>query len=242
MALKVLVIEDDHDISHLLQLHLQDSGFEVHLSHDGTEGFGIASSSLVDLIILDLMLPGMDGLEICRKLRTLSIDIPILMLTARSAEIDRVIGLEIGADDYLTKPFSIRELLARVKALSRRLESISKRARQKEESIQAGELWIELDKRKIMKDGKAIDLTAKEFDLLVHFSKNPGRVYSRSQLLDIVWGYAHEGYEHTVNSHINRLRAKIEKDPAHPNYILTVWGVGYKFSEQEDRSKKPQNV
>lgn len=242
MALKVLVIEDDRDISHLIQLHLRDSGFEVRLSHEGIEGLEIASTSPVDLIILDLMLPGIDGLEICRRLRTQPNYIPILMLTARSAEIDRVIGLEIGADDYLTKPFSIRELLARVKALSRRVESIFKKGGQKEESIKTGELLIQLDKRKIMKAGRSIDLTAKEFDLLVQFAKNPGRVYSRSQLLDLVWGYSHEGYEHTVNSHINRLRAKIEKDPAHPDYILTVWGVGYKFSEPEDWSKEPQNV
>ena len=155
------------------------------------------------------------------------------MLTAKSTELDRVLGLEVGADDYLTKPFSVRELLARVKALFRRMDALGSQVFPGgQNTIQAGDLVIEVEKRKVTLCGRSVDLTAKEFDLLLQFAQHPGQVYTRSQLLDLVWGYAHEGYEHTVNSHINRLRAKIESDPGHPRYILTVWGVGYSFSEE----------
>jgi DNA-binding response OmpR family regulator len=180
------------------------------------------------------MLPGLDGIEICRRLRRRSSYIPILMLTAKSSEMDRVVGLEIGADDYVTKPFSIPELLARVKAIFRRVEELTNDARAHIPAVlMAEDLVIDPAKRSATLKGRSIDLTAKEFDLLLHFARNPGKVYTRSQLLDRVWGYGHDGYEHTVNSHINRLRAKIEKDPAHPVYILTVWGVGYKFVDLE---------
>jgi DNA-binding response OmpR family regulator len=176
------------------------------------------------------MLPDMDGLDVCRELRTRSDYTPILMLTARSGEFDRVLGLELGADDYLTKPFNVRELVARVRAIFRRIERL---AGEREQSSQApldfGALRIDLDKRKVAVDGRAIHLTAREFDLLVQFARNPGRVYTRSQLLDLVWGYTAGSYEHTVNTHINRLRAKIEDDPSNPRYIETVWGVGYRF-------------
>ena len=158
----------------------------------------------------------------------------ILMLTARSSEMDRVLGLEIGADDYVTKPFSIRELLARVKAILRRVEELTDGGGETAPAvIRAADLELDPAKRIARCGGQNVDLTAKEFDLLLHFARNPGKVYTRSQLLDKVWGYGHDGYEHTVNSHINRLRAKIEKDPAHPVYILTVWGVGYKFADSE---------
>ena len=231
---KVLVIEDDQDIAHLVELHLRDLGCDVSLAYDGTTGFRDADSQSYDLVILDLMLSGMDGLELCRRLRTKPTYVPILMLTARSSEMDRVLGLEIGADDYLTKPFSIRELLARVKALFRRMEAAEAQGSPVEqEIIRAGGLVIDAEKRKVTVGGKPVDLTAKEFDLLLHFAKHPGRVYTRSQLLDLVWGYGHEGYEHTVNSHINRLRAKIEEESARPRYILTVWGIGYKFAEED---------
>jgi DNA-binding response OmpR family regulator len=206
----------------------------VDLSFDGTAGLAKAHSDNYDLVILDLMLPGLDGIEICQRLRRKSSYVPILMLTAKSSEMDRVVGLEVGADDYVTKPFSIRELLARVKAIFRRVDELTDGA--KEESlavIRAGNLVIDPMKRSAHIAGRAVDLTAKEFDLLLHFASNPGKVYTRSQLLDIVWGYGHEGYEHTVNSHINRLRAKIEEDPTHPIYVLTVWGVGYKFIDTE---------
>ncbi len=232
---KILLVEDDRDISHLVELHLTDLGYEVDRAYDGKEGLDLATSGRYELIILDLMLPELDGLEICKSLRAASDYTPILMLTARSSEVDRVVGLEIGADDYLTKPFSIQELMARVKAILRRTE-IMKRAGDTSDGdlIETGELTIDLSRRTVTESGTPIHLTAREFDLLYHFVKNPGRVYSRAQLLDQVWGYGYEGYEHTVNSHINRLRGKIEEDPARPRYILTVWGVGYKFAEAQD--------
>jgi DNA-binding response OmpR family regulator len=191
------------------------------------------------LIILDLMLPELEGLELCRRLRARPDYTPILMLTAKSSELDRVVGLELGADDYLTKPFGIRELLARVKALFRRMDAMGASGPSAApERIEIDELIIDVEKRKVSSKHGPVELTAKEFDLLVQFARHPGRVYTRSQLLDLVWGYGHESYQHTVNSHINRLRAKIEKDPAKPRYIMTVWGVGYKFSEPEDRKKE----
>jgi len=238
MSRKILVIEDDRDIAHLVELHLRDLGCEVHMAHDGSAGLEQALSKTYDLIILDLMLPGRDGLDVCRKLRAQPNYTPIMMLTAKSSELDRVLGLEVGADDYLTKPFSIRELVARVKALFRRVESLaSPGSAGASKTIRAGDLAIDVEKRKVTLNGQLAELTAKEFDLLLRFAQNPGRVYTRTQLLDLVWGYAHDGYEHTVNSHINRLRAKIEKDPARPGYILTVWGIGYKFAEPDEREK-----
>ncbi len=236
---KILVVEDDRDIAHLLELHLQDLSYDVVITGDGEAGLRLASDGDFDLIILDLMLPGLDGLEICRRLRTASVHTPILMLTAKSSELDRVLGLELGADDYLTKPFSITELQARVKAILRRVElSARTLAETRSDTIAVNELTIEPSRRTVAIAGADIDLTATEFDLLLHFARNPGRVYSRTQLLDLVWGYGHDGYEHTVNSHINRLRKKIEKDPANADYILTVWGVGYKFiTAQQKRAQ-----
>jgi DNA-binding response OmpR family regulator len=232
MSKNILVIEDNKDLAHLLELHLRDLSYEADLVFDGMTGLAKAEGKHYDLIILDLMLPGLDGLEICRRLRSHSIYTPILILTSRSSELDRVLGLEMGADDYVVKPFSIRELLARVKAIFRRVEGLrSERRHVESDIIRAGDLIINPDKRTITLKNQPVVLTAKEFDLLYHFAKNPGKVYTRAQLLDQVWGYGHEGYEHTVNSHINRLRAKIEGNPAQPQYILTVWGVGYKFAE-----------
>jgi DNA-binding response OmpR family regulator len=241
MSKSVLVVEDDREIASLIELHLHDLGCEVRLAHDGETGLEEALKQPFALVILDLMLPGLEGLEICRRLRAEPNYTPVLMLTAKSSELDRVMGLEMGADDYLTKPFSIRELLARVKAIFRRVDAMAAptaELRSERTEIRADELLIDLDKRKVRLDGEAVDLTAKEFDLLVQFARNPGRVYTRAQLLDMVWGYGHESYQHTVNSHINRLRGKIEKDPARPRFVLTVWGVGYKFSETEDRRKE----
>jgi DNA-binding response OmpR family regulator len=231
---KILVIEDNRDLANLLKLHLRDLSYDVELALDGTTGLRKAEETNYDLIILDVMLPGMDGLEICRRLRNSSSYTPILMLTAKSSELDRILGLEMGADDYVTKPFSIRELLARVKAIFRRVEGLQSDTKGIEsEIIRARDLSIDPERRKVTLKDRNIELTAKEFDLLLHFAKNPGRVFNRSQLLDQVWGYGHEGYEHTVNSHINRLRAKIEEDPAKPQYVLTVWGIGYKFTEPD---------
>lgn len=232
----ILVIEDDPDIARLLKIHLHDVGYDVHITQDGVTGCEQALSKPYDLIILDLMLPGMEGLDICRALRTKQNYTPILMLTAKSTELDRVLGLEVGADDYLTKPFSIRELLARVKALFRRVGVLgAPQTSGRQGPICAGDLVIDIEKRRARLCGKTIELTAKEFDLLLQFAQHPGRVYTRSQLLDLVWGYAHSGYEHTVNSHINRLRAKLEPDASRPRYILTVWGVGYSFADEPRR-------
>ena len=232
MTRRILVVEDDRDIAQLVELHLRDMGCEPVLAHDGAVALELATSEHFDLLILDIMLPSVDGLEIARRVRASERYTPILMLTARSSEIDRIIGLEIGADDYLTKPFSIRELIARVKALLRRVDALSKRENVADAKVLAyGDLRIDVDKRKVTLGRDVIDLTAKEFDLLLQFARHPGRVYTRAQLLDLVWGYGHDGYEHTVNSHINRLRSKIEKDHAQPSFILTVWGVGYKFAE-----------
>jgi DNA-binding response OmpR family regulator len=232
MPQKILIIEDDADIAHLLDLHLRDIGYEVTVAPDGKTGLERALSSPFDLIILDLMLPGIDGLEICRRLRGKAGYPSILMLTCKSSELDRVLGLEIGADDYLTKPFSIRELQARVKALLRRMEALKAgTGTGHSEKIKAGELAVDMEKRKVTLSGHLVNLTPKEFDLLVFLARQPGRVFTRAQLLDMVWGLGYEGYAHTVNSHINRLRSKIEKDPSHPRYILTVRGVGYRFTE-----------
>ncbi len=229
---RILVVEDDPDISHLLEINLKDIAFQVDVVNNGVDGLNRASNHDYQLIVLDLMLPGMDGLELCRRLRSQSVNIPVLMLTARSSELDRVLGLELGADDYLTKPFSIKELQARVKAILRRVELSAKQmAANPDEKIEVQSLVIDVSGRNVFIDNQAVELTAREFDLLLHFARNPGRVYSRGQLLDYVWGYSHNGYEHTVNSHINRLRKKIEQDPEQSQYIETVWGVGYRFRE-----------
>jgi DNA-binding response OmpR family regulator len=231
MPRRVLVIEDTRDIAELLSLHLKDLGCEVTLADDGLLGFEEARSGGYDLIILDLMLPGMDGIELCRRLRGEAAYTPVLMLTAKSSELDRVLGLEIGADDYLTKPFSIRELLARVKAIFRRVEQLNAE-RGSGDTVKAGDMTIDTRKRRVTVAGRAVDLTSKEFDLLFHLARQPGQVFARRQLLDAVWGHGSEHYEHTVNTHINRLRAKIEDDPSKPRFLLTVWGVGYKFNDQ----------
>ncbi|HET6756190.1 MAG TPA: response regulator transcription factor [Burkholderiales bacterium] len=237
MQRSVLVIEDEPEIANLVKLHLKDLGCQVKLAFDGIVGVAETEAKNYDLIILDLMLPGIDGLEVCRRLRAKSNYTPVLMLTAKSTEFDRVLGLEMGADDYLTKPFSIMELVARVKAIFRRLDALSSTSPQSPMKIlRARDLVIDPAKREAALNGKIVELTSKEFDLLLHFAQNPGRVYSRAQLLDKVWGYEHSGYEHTVNSHINRLRAKIEKDASNPEYILTVWSVGYKFTETRSSS------
>ena len=232
MPKRILIIEDNTDLSQLLASHLRDLSYDVDLASDGADGLARAGRKAYDLIILDIMLPGLDGLEICRRIRERPPYVPILMLTARSSETDRVVGLEMGADDYVTKPFSIRELIARVKAIFRRAEQLGRGgAGPATTRIEVGSLVIDPERRAVTMNGAPVDLTAKEFDLLLYFAGHPGRVFTRSHLLDAVWGYGHDGYEHTVNSHINRLRAKIEQDPARPRYVLTSWGVGYKFVE-----------
>ena len=233
MTRAALIIEDDPTLAELVQLHLRDVGCVVDIADDGVTGMEMFKAGNYELVVLDIMVPRKDGLSVCRDIRRLPGYVPILMLTAKSTELDRVRGLETGADDYLTKPFSVRELVARVKALLRRVDALSPdtTGSAENEIIERGSMRITIAKREVCIDDENITLTAKEFDLLAHFARNPGQVFNRVQLLDQVWGYNHEGYEHTVNSHINRLRAKVETDPAKPKYILTVWGVGYKFAE-----------
>lgn len=230
---KILIIEDDADIAQLIKLHLQDIYQQVTIASDGLQGFQLATDEQWDLIVLDIRLPGKDGLDVCRALRARENHTPIVILTSKSSELDRVLGLEMGADDYLTKPFSVIELAARVKAILRRLYT-AKRSSVSEDFVTLSACNIELDTRlhRVTKNKIEIDLTAKEFSLLYYFLQNPGRVFSRAHLLNKVWGYGHEGYEHTVNSHINRLRSKIEDNPARPKMITTIWGVGYKLNER----------
>lgn len=228
----VLVVEDERDIAQLLQLHLSEFCDEVVIADDGRDGLDAAERRPWGLIILDLGLPGIDGLEICRRVRRHRHYTPVLMLTAKATESDRVFGLNLGADDYVTKPFCLQELIARVQAIFRRCAALQRdhdTTPPDSDRVRHGGLSIDVAARQVEIDGRAVALTAKEFDLLAYFARHPGRVYTRAQLLDEVWGYGHAGYEHTVNSHINRLRAKIEQDPARPAYVVTVWGVGYRF-------------
>ncbi|CAZ98269.1 Two-component system-Response regulator [Zobellia galactanivorans] len=229
MMKEILIIEDDPEIIKLLEIHLTDLIYKISKAMDGAEGLKMALENNYDLILLDLTLPSMDGVEICKSLRAEK-NTPIIMLTAKSEEIDRVLGLEIGADDYITKPFSIRELLARIKAVMRRTD-VQEAQTDNTATISCEGLSIDIDKRKVLLNDTKVELSPKEFELLVLMASNPGRNYTRTQLLNMIWGYNFEGYEHTVNSHINRLRAKIESDMANPVYILTTWGVGYKFNE-----------
>ena len=233
---RILIIEDDKEIADLINLHLGDLNYETVHCGKGKSGLETALNEQFDLVILDIMLPDLDGFEICRRLRAEQSYLPVLILSSRAKEMDRVIGLELGADDYLTKPFSIRELIARVKAIFRRMESLSDLSNNGEENgtVNFGDLEIDMQKRKVLLAGKTVDLTVKEFDLLKLFANNPGRAYSRENLLNIIWGYSFDGYDHTVNSHINRLRMKIENDPAKPRFIKTVWGFGYRFAERTE--------
>ncbi len=228
----VLIIEDDVNIQELVNIHLKDIHCTTVKAMNGKDGLKYAIEKPFDLIILDIMLPDMDGIEVCKKIRAEQITTPVMMLTARSEEIDKIVGLETGADDYLTKPFSVRELIARVKAIFRRTELDLTAHTISEEKLICGALSIEPHKRKVMLRNDKVELTAKEFDLLYLFMSNPGKSYSRERLLNLVWGQEFNGYEHTVNSHINRLRSKIETEVSNPKYILTNWGVGYRFTDE----------
>lgn len=228
---RVLLVEDDAHIADLLTLHLRDEGLEVMHCARGDDGLRQLERGGWDALVLDIMLPGVDGLEICRRARAMARYTPIIIISARSSEVQRILGLEIGADDYLAKPFSVLELVARVKALLRRVEALAQNARLDSGSLTIAGLAMDPVARDARLHGARLDLTPREFDLLYFFARQPGKVFSRMDLLNAVWGYQHEGYEHTVNTHINRLRAKIEADPAQPARILTVWGRGYKFAE-----------
>ncbi|WPV68085.1 response regulator transcription factor [Chitinophaga sp. LS1] len=231
---KVLIIEDDTHIVELLSIHLNDLNCHVFAESNGQRGLATAKEQSFDLIILDIMLPGINGMEICRRIRQTDRHTPILILSAKSEEIDKVVGLETGADDYLTKPFSVREFIARVKVIFRRKDDAMPVHEKLPESavIRFSGLEIDTDKRKVMLHDTRVDLSPKEFDLITLLAANPGKSYSRKRLLNLVWGYDFEGYEHTVNSHINRLRGKIEEDISNPRFILTTWGVGYRFNEE----------
>ena len=233
MTRTVLIIEDNPGIGELVRMQVSDLGMQAVLVDRGDTGLERFREGGVDLVILDLMLPGLDGLAVCREIRAGAGYVPVLMLTAKSAELDRVLGLEMGADDYLTKPFSVAELAARIKALFRRVDALSRRRSVEEDApeVEVDGLRIDPVRRRVLGQEAEVELTAREFELLWHFASHRGRVFSRAQLLDAVWGYNHEGYEHTVNTHINRLRNKIEADPAAPRYVQTVWGVGYRFMD-----------
>lgn len=228
---RFLVVEDEQDIADLVALHLSDLNADVDTVQDGAEGLNKALAESWDAVLLDLRLPNMNGLDICRELRAQASYVPIMMLTSRSTELDRVLGLEIGADDYMVKPFSVAELKARVKALVRRSQQPNNAFPAKAEQIRREHLFLDRSRRLARLDDITLDLTAREFDLLWHFASHPGKVFRRSELLDQVWGYGHDGYQHTVNSHINRLRAKIEQNPGEPYFIETIWGVGYRFRD-----------
>jgi DNA-binding response OmpR family regulator len=232
---RIMIIEDDPDIARMVDLNLRCEGFDVSVVHDGESGLSRLKAERHDLLLLDLMLPGIDGLSVCREVRRMTDYLPIIILTARSAEAHRVLGLELGADDYLTKPFSLPELCARVRAVLRRMDAARERAAQLAGVIQRGGVTIDPVAREVRLDGRPVALTTREFDLLLHFARHPGRVFNRVELLDQVWGYSHDGYEHTVNSHINRLRTKIEADPTRPARIITVWGIGYKYVDGSER-------
>ena len=232
---KIVIVEDDSAITEMLVYHLQDLGYEIEHFADGLKAKDYLDASDYDLVLLDIMLPSYNGLDLCRELRQQRPAIPIMLLTSLDSEADRVVGLELGADDYLTKPFSMRECQARIKALLRRSQLSQQKPSTDDVSanISFDELKIIEASRSIILDGKPIDLTAREFDLLVYLAKNNQQVFSRSQLLDSIWGYSHEGYEHTVNTHINRLRKKLKRTENKPNFIQTVWSVGYKFLSEE---------
>jgi len=232
---RILIIEDDPDIGDMLNINMRDEGYSVEIATDGLSGLSRLKSQAYDLLILDLMLPGIDGLEICREVRKSPHYQPIIIISAKSTETQRILGLELGADDYLAKPFSIPELIARTRALLRRADAMHQESQMKAGTLVRGPLQIDPLGHQASLDGEVVPLTLKEFELLLFFARSPGKVFTRMDLLNGVWGYSHDGYEHTVNSHINRLRGKIERDPAHPEFIQTVWGVGYKFTENAEQ-------
>ena len=233
----IAIVEDDNSIAEMLSFHMKAQGYQVTHFADGEVARQNLLRESYDIVLLDIMLPNCNGLDICKELRQKNPSIPILMLTSLDGEADRVIGLELGADDYLTKPFSMRECTARVKALLRRSQlaaPVEEEVESVDEKLSIDELNLDAGSRVVCMNEVLIDLTAREFDLLFYLAKNAGRVYSRSQLLDAVWGYSHDGYEHTINTHINRLRNKLKRSNSKSEFIQTVWGVGYKFYRPDE--------
>lgn len=229
--MKILVVDDEKLLVKGIKFNLENEGYQVECCYDGETAVGMARAGNYDLIILDLMMPKKDGLEACQEIRGFS-TVPVIMLTARSEDSDKLMGFESGADDYITKPFNILELKARVRALLRRAGIASSQPQSGAGAVMThGNISIDTERRSAYNDGATIELTMKEFDLIEFFMRNPGRVYSRSDLLDLVWGYDYQGEERTVDVHIRRLREKLEKDPANPRHIVTKWGVGYYFAE-----------
>jgi two-component system OmpR family response regulator len=228
MATKILIVEDNHNLLATLKYNLVKEGYRAVTAVDGTQALEIARSEKPELIVLDVMLPKLSGFEVCRILRK-EMTIPILMLTAKTEEVDKIVGLEIGADDYMTKPFSMRELLARVRAMLRRVDMAKLQPASEEESLKVGDLEIDIGRHQVFNRGSLLDLTPKEYDLLVFLARNKEFVFSREQLLEKVWGYDYAGDTRTVDVHIRWLRQKIESDPAHPRTLLTVRGAGYKL-------------
>ena len=227
--MKILVVDDERALVKGIKFNLENEGYEVDGCYDGAEAISMAKKANYDLIILDLMMPGKDGLQACQEIRSFS-TVPIIMLTARSERHDMLVGFESGADDYITKPFDVLELKARVRALLRRANLSTAAASGRDSRLSRAHIELDEAQRSAFKDGKEVELTMKEFDLMLFLMKNPGKVYSREALLDLVWGYDYLGDSRTVDVHIRRLREKLERDPASPELILTKWGVGYYFA------------
>ena len=227
--MKILVVDDEQLLVKGMKFNLENEGYTVETAYDGATAIDMAKTGDFDLIILDLMMPQVDGLTACMRIREFS-NVPIIMLTARSEDADKIIGLESGADDYITKPFNILELKARIRALLRRANAAPQQKAQNT-LLSAGGVTLDLEQRVALKDGQVVELTAKEYDLIELFVKNPRRVYSRENLMDLVWGYTYAGDYRTVDVHIRRLREKLEDDPAAPQHILTKWGIGYYFKD-----------
>lgn len=233
----LLVVEDDDDLRRTLARRLSDDGYDVATAATGPDALDAVAEHVPDLVLLDVMLPGLDGVEVCRRLRADHPLLYILMLTARADELDRVVGLEVGADDYVTKPFSLQEVVARIRAALRRVRTVREQMasgpRNEEEPITSGDLAIDPVRREVSVGGEPVHLTVREFDLLLFLAQHPERPFTRSQLLQQIWDISYEGYDRTIDSHVQRLRAKIEADPGDPQHVRTVWGVGYKFAGVE---------
>ena len=225
--MRILVVDDERTLVKGIKFNLENEGYQVECAYDGAAAVELARESKLDMIILDLMMPEVDGLEACMRIREFS-NVPIIMLTAKSEDADKLMGFECGADDYLTKPFNLLELKARVRALLRRAAGVQ---RSRGPLLTAGDLSLNTEERVAVREGRTVDLTAKEYDLIALLMQNPRRVYSRENLMNVVWGYSYAGDYRTVDVHIRRLREKLERDPAEPEHIMTKWGVGYYFKE-----------